>query len=317
MPELKLSGLIQMPLGDVDALLRVADGNAALLYMFILRHSRLPQEGEAGGLEGKAAKAALKALEGAGLVSLKEIAQAEEATPAYTAKDISEGLARDESFKFVVSEAERVFGKLLSSQDLSILYRIYDWRGLPADVLIMLLKFCAEDFRAYYGPESRPPTMGQIDKEARRWAEAGILSHEAAERHIAEKELTRGQTARFLSVLGISGRAASETEKKYINAWIGMGFPRETAALAYDRTVVNCGRLNWKYMDKILRNWHEAGLHTPREVESGDTKPARPQGYAPSAPRERSNRPIAPPGEAELAAMERMMNKGKKKGEGK
>ena len=45
--------------------------------------------------------------------------------------------------------------------------------------------------------------------------------------------------------------------------------------LAFDRTVVKTSKMNWAYMDKILRTWQEKGLFTPEDIEKGDVKPGR------------------------------------------
>lgn len=309
MSDLTLSGLIQLPYGAFDALWQMADGQTALLYLFILRHNRLPTSGEAeqAGLSPVALRAAAERLAREGLLRLPEEAP-DDTPPSYTAKDIADGLKRNAGFAYAVAETQKLLGKVLSSADLETLFAIYDWHGLPAEVVIPLVQFCVEDFRARFGPTGRPPTLRQILLEARKWEEAGILTHEAAERHIRELEGRRSQSGRMAQALGIRGRAPSVTERKHIDEWIAMGFPPETVALAYDRTVIACGSMSWRYCAKILKNWHEAGLHTPREIEQGDTRaPVVPSGAA--APRERSVRPVAPPGQAERAAMERMMNR--------
>ena len=56
--------------------------------------------------------------------------------------------------------------------------------------------------------------------------------------------------------------------------WAEMGFPQETVALAYDRTILKCHELRWGYLNKILQNWHSKNLHTVEEVEQGDRPPA-------------------------------------------
>lgn len=320
MSEITLSGLIQVPHGAFDALWRMADGQTALLYLFILRHNRLPQPGEAeqAGLDPANLRAAAERLVREGLVSLPENVQPDH-PPSYTAKDIAEGLQRDAGFAYAVAETQKLLGKVLSSADLETLFAIYDWHGLPAEVVVLLVQYVTEDFRARFGTGGRPPTLRQILLEARKWADAGILTHEAAERHIRELEGRRSQSGRILAALGVHGRAASATERKHIDEWIAWGFPPETVALAYDRTVIACGKMAWRYCEKILKNWHDAGLHTPREVEQGDTKSTAPANANASIPRsapsrERSARPVAPPGQAERAAMERMMNR-KRKGE--
>ena len=42
--------------------------------------------------------------------------------------------------------------------------------------------------------------------------------------------------------------------------------------MAYERTCLNTGGLNWAYMNKILQRWHSQGLHTAEAIRSGDQK---------------------------------------------
>ena len=57
-----------------------------------------------------------------------------------------------------------------------------------------------------------------------------------------------------------------------------MGFDEETIGLAYERSCVNTGGLAWPYINKILTSWLQQGLHTARQVQSGDRKPTVPKG---------------------------------------
>jgi DNA replication protein DnaD len=44
--------------------------------------------------------------------------------------------------------------------------------------------------------------------------------------------------------------------------------------MAYERTCLNTGGLNWAYMNKILLRWHQAGLHSADAIRAGDRKPS-------------------------------------------
>ena len=55
-------------------------------------------------------------------------------------------------------------------------------------------------------------------------------------------------------------------DSKYIAAWVDLGFDDETICLAYERTVLKKGSLNWAYMNSILKSWHQKGLHTLQPV---------------------------------------------------
>jgi len=78
-----------------------------------------------------------------------------------------------------------------------------------------------------------------------------------------------------MRVLGLGDRLPVASEEKYLAAWQEMGFPPETVAIAYDKTVLKCHELKWPYCNGILKRWHEAGLHTPEEVEQGDRPAAK------------------------------------------
>ena len=65
--------------------------------------------------------------------------------------------------------------------------------------------------------------------------------------------------------------------------------------IAYDRTCLNTGNMNWAYMNRILVRWHEAGLMTAQQIQSGDKKPKVPQGASGKL------------GTAELEAIQRLM----------
>ena len=73
-----------------------------------------------------------------------------------------------------------------------------------------------------------------------------------------------------MRALGLGERAPSPSEEKYLTAWQEMGFAPEAVALAADKTILKCHELKWPYCNGILKRWHEAGLHTPEEIQSGD-----------------------------------------------
>jgi DnaD/phage-associated family protein len=221
--------------------------------------------------------------------------------PSYAGSEVAQGVKRDSAFRHVVDETQRRLGKVLSSNDMQILFGLYDWRGMSPGVISLLVTYCLEDARRRYG-EGRPPTMRQIDKEAAIWEERGIDTEEKAEQYIQETEDKRQMNNSVYRLLGISGRAPSATEERYIGEWINMGFQTDVISLAYDKTVLGCGKLSMKYMNSILKNWHEKNLHTRQAVESGDMRQAKkyPAGNTTGHVQN------APPGRSELEAVERM-----------
>jgi len=46
--------------------------------------------------------------------------------------------------------------------------------------------------------------------------------------------------------------------------------------MAYEKTCLNTGALNWNYMNKILTSWHAAGFKTVEQIKNGDRKAPQP-----------------------------------------
>ena len=119
--------------------------------------------------------------------------------------------------------------------------------------------------------------MRQIEKEGYYWASQGLFDQDSAARYLKTwRDRQQGQSA-YMQVLGLGQRRPVASEEKYISDWMDKGFPPETVALAYDKTIFYKKQLEWRYLNGILRRWHENGWHTPEEVQQGDAgKPAQP-----------------------------------------
>ncbi len=283
-----------------DRLLKLDSGDAALLYLQLLRH------GSAEGLKWTEARlqAALDQLRAQGLapdrLPAPEPPPAPEAPPPeYATEDITQALAEEHStFPALVGEVERRLGKRLSTADLKNLYTLYDHLALPAEVILMLVGWCIDETARKYGP-GRKPFLSQIKKEGFSWARLGVDTMERAEERIAALTRLRGREGEVLRLLDISPRPLVQREKDYIAAWDGMGFDDEAIRMAYERTVLKKQSMDWGYMNGILRRWHEKGLHTAAAVRTGDRdpRPVRAGGVQKAAP---------PPADQERRAREDM-----------
>jgi DnaD/phage-associated family protein len=249
---------ITMTIEELDRLLALEDGDAALVFLSNKR-GREPSIGETRLL------AARKKLGGAGLAPSSYAVQ-----PSYSQSEIAQSKLTDPGFCTVVDAAERLMGKALSPSDLQILMGIRKWHGLPSNVILLLLYHCEAEQKR----RGKPLTARVMDREAHIWEQEGVFDEEAAELYIERKERSRGNASRVFSALGIFDRMPGPSEKKFVASWLEMGFTVEAIALAYDKTVVNTGKLTWKYCDTILRRWHEKGWHTPGQIETYDKKPA-------------------------------------------
>ena len=257
----------------VKRLLDRGDGDAALLYLALLRHQgTVPPRSLAGELRWdrgriESAEATLREL---GLVAPAQTppAPAEE-RPAYQRTDVAERLEESGEFRSLVRAVESKLGKRLTTADVAVLLGLSDYLGLPADVIYLLVCHCVERVRRRLG-EGRRPGMKQIEKEGYAWARLGIDTQEAADAYLKAYAQRQEALPQYMRALQLGDRPAAPSEEKYILSWQEMGFGPEAVALAYDKTVLRCHELKWAYCNGLLKKWHEAGLHTVEEIQSGD-----------------------------------------------
>ena len=256
-------------------LLERGDGDAALLYLALLRHQgNVPPRALARELrwERERIEKAAQTLRELDLVSLPETPPPPEAAderPSYQQSDIAMRLEDSTDFRSLADQVEQRLGKKLTTPDLGILLGLYDHLGLPANVIYQMVNHCAKKIADRYG-EGRRPTLRQIEKEGYAWAHLGIFTQTAMEDYLRRYSQRRTDYAAYMGVLRLGDRAPVESEEKYLSAWLDMGFPPETVALAYDKTVLNCQKFKWSYCNGILKRWHADGLHTAAEIQAGD-----------------------------------------------
>ena len=314
-------GILSMTGSAADRIVAGGNGDAALLYLFLLRAGR-------GAYDSTAAMRALKwdanrltaahaALAALGLVEKADVpapavgAVDTEEPPEYTADDISKELEdKTSSFPGLVGEVQRRLGKVLSTADLKTLYTLYDFLALPAEVICLLVSWCVEDMEHKYGVGHKP-RMTQIRKEAFAWHRLGLDTMENAEAHLKRQAQLRGRERSILPLVGIQGRVPVDGERKFIAAWVDMGFPDEAIRLAYEKTVFKKQSMSWPYMNSILRSWHQKGLHTLAQIKAGDSDRAAASAPAPVPTPAQSGQRVA-----ESAQWMREFLAKQKKGEG-
>ncbi|MBO5556147.1 MAG: DnaD domain protein [Oscillospiraceae bacterium] len=288
-----------IPARTLDKLIHAHDGDVALLYLYQLQSGDADPEGAATALcrtlgqiadaQEKLTRLGLSADDGSlpAPVRTEPIppAPAEE-LPQYRAADIARRGKADPHFSAILDEAANIIGRALNGNDLRILFGIYDYLALPAEVILELMNFVGEQYRERY-QDSRRPSARALEKEAYVWVNKEILTLEQAEEYIRAQKERSGEIGRLQAILGLQNRDMTASVTRYLSAWLDMGFGEDAVAIALDRTITNIGTMKLSYMNSILQNWHEKGLHDPREIQEKDG-PRRPapgkQGPHKSAP---------------------------------
>ena len=286
---------LQISREDARKLLGAASPDGALLYIYL----HAGNDPRSAGAELKMSESRLSCA-GATLRQLglwpeeKKVLIAPGERPSYSEQDVLGAMEEDESFRALYGEVQRQLGRSLNTEELKILLGFVRYLGLPGDVISMLVSYCKH--RARERGSARNPSLRTIEKEAYAWAEQGIDTVEEAAAFIQAQNVRNSRLSHLMQILQIRGRSLTAAEERYAQSWLDMGFQEECFAMAYERTCLNTGGLNWNYMNKILQRWHQQGLHTPEAVRSGDQKAAK--GASGQL------------GEAELEAIQRVLREG-------
>ena len=255
---------------DAHKLLSVASGDAALLYLYL--HSGNDAAGAEEALRMSqtrycCAAATLRQL-GLWQDSRKNLIMGER--PAYSEKDVLSAMDDDRDFRAIYGEIQRLLGRSLNTEEMKIILGFVRYLGLPGDVISVLVCYCKE--RARKRGTSRNPSLRAIEKEAYAWAELGIDTMEEAGAYIQAQNIRTSQMGEIMRILQIRGRSLTPGEEKYAKSWLEAGFDMDVIGMAYERTCLNTGGLNWAYMNKILSRWQDVGLLTAEKVRAGEKK---------------------------------------------
>ena len=288
---------VKITQSDMRKLLSAASPDAALLYLYQSAGNRLENAEAELNLNSSRLSCAAATLRQLGLMAddrPSHIAPGER--PSYSERDVLEAMDTDNSFRGLYGEVQRLLGRSLNTEELKILLGFVRYLGFGPDVISVLVCYCKD--RARQRGSMRNPSLRTIEKEAYAWAERGIDSVEEAAAFIQAQNVRNSRLYRLMQILQIRGRSLTAAEERYAQSWLDMGMEEELLSMAYERTCLNTGGLNWAYMNKIVQRWNEQGLRTAEDVRSGDHRSAAPKGASGEL------------GAAELEAIQRVLREG-------
>ena len=257
---------------DAQKLLAAASGDGVLLYLYLKSGNSLDSAAEALRLSQPRLDCAAATLRQLGLwQEPQRQTPLYGERPVYTEQDVLRAVGSDNAFHSLYGEVQRRLGRTMTTEELKILLGLVRYLGLPEDVICVLVTYCID--RARQRGSLRNPSLRTIEKEAYAWAEQGIDTMAAAAAFIHSQNVYFSRLGQLQRLLQVRGRSLTAAEEKYARSWLDMGFEEDVLKLAYEKTCLNTGGLNWAYMNKILTRWKQAGFVTADDVRNGDRKP--------------------------------------------
>ena len=155
--------------------------------------------------------------------------------------------------------AQEQMGKTISSNDMSIIFSLYDWLRLPLDVIKILIAYCCENGKG----SARYIELVGID-----WSNKGIDTKEKAldTIYISNKVYNP-----ILRKIGQGFRVPTAIEKKFIDKWYKeYNFDLDLIFEACNRSANMIGEVNLKYVNGIIEDWHQKNATNLEDIAKLD-----------------------------------------------
>jgi len=133
---------------------------------------------------------------------------------------------------------------------------LFSQYNFDEDVMISLFQYC------YNKNAMNKKYIGQV---AANWAKRNITSHIELEKYMEVFQRTKDLSYQIAKVLRFN-RSLTVFEEEFVDIWANQyGYGMDIIELALKKTSGKSD-LNFRYIHKILTDWHDAGLKTKEDV---------------------------------------------------
>lgn len=176
---------------------------------------------------------------------------------------ISHKISNSKELKTMLLLAQNILGKPLNPMETKTLFSLNEWLGLPVDVILMLLEYCAS---------KQHTNMNYIEKIAISWHELGLNDVRAAENYINELSKQEVYDKKVKEILNIDeAKSFNLTERKHVSLWQEVYHTSfDLIALAYEYCMAQIGKMSIPYISAILKSWHEQGITSVMDAKHGN-----------------------------------------------
>ncbi len=183
-----------------------------------------------------------------------------EVAPSYSSSELVTLIEKRAVTTEFIDNAQRIMGRMFSTRDMNTLVGMVEYIGFDEECVLEILSYTA-------GLEKK--TLKYAETIAYSLYDEGITDKSALTERLQIMKKARSVRGKVEAMFGMTGRALTAREKKFLTAWTEtMGFDEGVIKLAYDITVDNTGEPAVAYANTILDSWHKLGLRTAEEVEA-------------------------------------------------
>lgn len=179
---------------------------------------------------------------------------------------VAQRINTDQDVASLMQEAEVILGRPLSHNDSSTLLMMHDHDGLPVDVILMVLQYSI----------SQGKGMRYIEQLGAGWANDGIDTIDKAEEKIKSLLESKQAWSKASKIFGIkSAGSPTKAQVEYADRWINKWhYSHEMLREAYELCVNQKNEFNLRYLDGIIKKWHNSGILTIDDLKATQNKKA-------------------------------------------
>ena len=176
--------------------------------------------------------------------------------PTYTPEEIAIYRAERPDVARLYLRAEKTLGKLLSFNDMSVIFGFHDWLRLPIEVIEYLLSYCDDNDHR---------NLRYIEKCAIDWADNEIDSLERAMLYVKSFD---ANYRKILRHMGVESKYPAARQREHMDNWLNvLKLPIEVILFCCDSQIDAKGKATFGYVNTVLTSWHKAGVKTLEDAE--------------------------------------------------
>lgn len=174
--------------------------------------------------------------------------------PQYSPKELEIYQQNSKEIRELFEYVKTVMNKLLTYNDMNLIYSIYDWYRLPIDVIKLLF--------AYHSDKS----FRYIEKVAMDWSEKGIDTIEKAEEHMKGF----GDYKKIMKAFGVENLDIPKY-REYVFKWLkNYKMKIEIIQEAAQRSIFRTGKASMEYADRIIESWYKNNVQNLDDIAKLD-----------------------------------------------
>ena len=178
--------------------------------------------------------------------------------PQYSTEELTHYRQESKEIARLFDKASQAMGKLLSYNDLTVIFSFYDWLRLPLDVIEYLFAYCEENGHR---------NVRYIEKCAIDWADNGVDDLDKALIYVQNFD------KKYRTILHYMGQNGYPTpsHRKYMDKWLNQyNMPLDLVLEACDRSVAQIGTPKFNYVEGILADWNKKNIRDIAGIKAAD-----------------------------------------------